>query len=1077
MSGARHSSSKARRDSPRELLSVFVSSTYLDNVERRDWILEAIERAGMHPVAMERWTAHELPARELSLDRVAEADVFLGILSWRHGWIPEGETKSITELEYEEAGRLGIPRLMFLIDQPLERVNVATEFDADDRWRKQQLLDAFKARARIEQTALPFSKDEDLRAVVLQALYQWKERRAEEAGERRPAEPAPFEPLQRHEQTLADYLQAVETEHAHVVLPGFESRLRVPLLLDDLFVPVNIAFDRCTEGDGTPGGAEGGGKARESVPRAGCEAGAAGDDAPLTLPLALGNVLADPRRKGLVLLGHPGSGKTTQLRRLALSLVRGQLAELGLASDLIPVFVPLRKLQPGDASLADLVQRLLSDGNTGFGAAFAAWLWKRGRLLLLIDGLDEVAKERRAEVSEWIEVVSRGKKGNVPVVTCRHEGYTRTARLGPEFLGLSLMPLTNEQAHSLVRRWHAAVALGLLKQDASTRERDLSTTAAALDAEDLLARLNDGTLRASRVYELAHNPLLLSAICLVHRDRGKLPDRAAELYQDTIDVLLQHWREAKRLPVTFEAKAARQVLQPVALWLHEKEGRTQGSEDELCAVLQPAFEAAGWRQMTPRAFLATVRDESGLLTGWSAETFGFMHLGFQEYLVARELHQRVLRQAGDAAGFQREIDATMKRLGPTWWREVLCLLFAVDDGGVLFAALVGSLVRHGRLVEHEALALQCITDARRFDAAPFRDFLRRPIGEGLWPNRLVAARLMVSRGKPDILAEDLAPALELLDRSPGRSAAFHEEQLAAMRVVVLLAPEALETRAESLGQHPLAEVRDLARLCARQRTGTGACDGSAEPARAPGPIVHETCLAPRGGCELVLVRGGAFTMGSPQSEAGRWDDEGPQHVVRVEPFWLAKYPVTNEEYARFIATNPGIPEPAFWGERTLNQRRQPVVGVSWEDAQSYCRWAGLRLPSESEWEYACRAGTTTCFWSGNAEEDLARVGWYRGNSGNRLHAVGEKPANPFGLFDMHGNSGEWCEDNMSSDYWELRELHPEAFSSSSLDSRVVRGGMFVSVVRGARSAYRWGCRPSSRLNFLGFRPAMDVAVS
>ncbi len=1054
---------REQRDTP----VVFVSSTYLDNVERRTWVREAIERAGMTALAMERWTANPRATTELCTHRIAEADVFLCLLAWRYGWIPEGEDKSITEIEYEEAGRLGVPRLVFLIDQPLEHVNVTTDFDADDRWRKQGLLERFKARARAEQTALPF-RDTDLKTVVLQALFEWKEQRAKAAGQPPSPEPAPFEPLEQHEQTLADYLQAVESEHAHVVLPGFESRLRVPLLLDDLFVQVNIG-----SGEGSGAAADG----EDSRKRDKQDVLERSRDATTTLPEALKRVSGDRRRKGLVLLGHPGAGKTTQLRRLALSLVRGQLADLGLAGDMAPVFVPLRKLVTDDHSLGDLVRRLLADDNLGFGPEFAQWLWKRGRLLLLIDGLDEVAKERRAEVKEWIESVSRSGKGHAIVVTCRHEGYALAARLGPEFVELHLRPLDNEQANALVRRWHDAVALGLLPPDAPAREREAAKSRAARDAQDLITRLRDDTLRASHVYQLAHNPLLLSAICLVHRDRGKLPDRAAELYRDTIDVLLQHWREAKKLPVSFEARTARQVLQPVALWLHQVEGRTQASEDEIVEQLQAGFKEAGWREVSPRAFLATVRDESGLLTGWSSESFGFMHLGFQEYLAARQLHQLVLRQAGNAQGFQEEIAKVKQHFGPTWWHEVLCLLFSVDEGGVLFKALAGAILRHPRLAEHEDLARRCIADARRFDAGPFHELLRCPADEDLWANRLVAAKILVERDRQEIDAADLAPALDLLDRPPGRLAALHEQQLAALRLVVLLRPEALGTRAERLARHPHAEVKALAALYARQpeaQARASLAGGSKASGRLSG--LAGSISAPRGGCELVLIPGGRFDMGSPEGEAGRWDDEGPQHSVQVEPFYMAANPVTNEEYARFLADNPKNGEPAFWGDRNFNQPRQPVVGVSWADVRAYCEWAGLLLPTEAQWECACRGGTTTPYWSGIDEQDLARVGWYAGNSKGRLHTVGEKPANAFGLFDMHGNIWEWCEDDWSPDYSRSRHAHPGAYRAKGAGGRVVRGGSFGSSAGVARSAYRNHGEPSLRVDYLGFRPAMGITT-
>ena len=148
-------------------------------------------------------------------------------------------------------------------------------------------------------------------------------------------------------------------------------------------------------------------------------------------------------------------------------------------------------------------------------------------------------------------------------------------------------------------------------------------------------------------------------------------------------------------------------------------------------------------------------------------------------------------------------------------------------------------------------------------------------------------------------------------------------------------------------------------------------------------------------------------MGSPETEEGRFDREGPQHKVAVEAFYMGRYPVTNEEYGRFLEENPEAEKPDYWGDRKYNQPNQPVVGVSWHDAEKYAKWAGLELPTEPQWEYACRAGTQTRFYTGDTEEDLDRAGWYDKNSGDRLHPVGEKEPNAWGLYDMHGNVWEW----------------------------------------------------------------------
>jgi formylglycine-generating enzyme required for sulfatase activity len=189
------------------------------------------------------------------------------------------------------------------------------------------------------------------------------------------------------------------------------------------------------------------------------------------------------------------------------------------------------------------------------------------------------------------------------------------------------------------------------------------------------------------------------------------------------------------------------------------------------------------------------------------------------------------------------------------------------------------------------------------------------------------------------------------------------------------------------------------------------------PARAEQEVVY----ASRGGYELVRIPGGEFLMGSPDWEDGRYGWEGPQHTVLMPDFYMGRYPVTNEEYGGFLAENSDVPEPRYWADRQYNQPHQPVVGVCWKDAQQYANWAGLQLPSEAQWEFACRSGTETRFYSGDAEEDLSRVGWYTENSGDKPRPVGEKEPNTFGLYDIHGNVLEW----IPSLWSKLKQIHKE----------------------------------------------------
>ena len=230
---------------------------------------------------------------------------------------------------------------------------------------------------------------------------------------------------------------------------------------------------------------------------------------------------------------------------------------------------------------------------------------------------------------------------------------------------------------------------------------------------------------------------------------------------------------------------------------------------------------------------------------------------------------------------------------------------------------------------------------------------------------------------------------------------------------------------------------------------------------------------------MVVIPAGHFLMGSPPDESDRGDREGPQHEVRIaEPFAIGVYVVTFEEYDRFCdATNQAKPKDKNWG-----RGRRPVINVSWDDAKTYCRWLteqsgrAYRLPSEAEWEYACRAGTKTPFhfadiisadqanFDGNYPYNRSAKGKYR----KRTEPVGSFAPNAFGLYDMHGNVWEWCQDNWHENYQGgPDDGSPWEEGKSVL--RVLRGGAWDDGAAGARSAARDFNLPVDRLNHLGFR--------
>ncbi|HEX9619858.1 MAG TPA: SUMF1/EgtB/PvdO family nonheme iron enzyme, partial [Polyangiaceae bacterium] len=672
----------------------------------------------------------------------------------------------------------------------------------------------------------------------------------------------------------------------------------------------------------------------------------------------------------------------------------------------LPVFLPLRELghdarASTEAGLVGFVHAQVRNAAPGLPQGFAARLLERGRLLLLFDGLDEVPdRAARARVANAIERLGRHFPDAVSVVTCRFAGYGGAARLGAQFLELHLRPLTREQAEEFVRNWYRIVETGLAADNAAGEAE------ARRRSDDLLSRLKEPEFRSARLVEMTRNPLLLANLCLVHRDRGALPRGRARLYDECVDVLLERWRESKALGVSVTAEVGRRVLQPAALWLHGEEQRTRASAEELAPVIEPALAAAKWQGGGAADFLRKVRDESGLLTGWSENQYGFMHLGFQEYLAACELKRRACE--GDTAVLA-ELAA---HYGQSWWLEVILLLLSMGNPS-LFVPFMRELVKH--------------------------DAFARDLPE--W----------------NLLLEDAAevsplPFVEVLERAPGKDGALWLRQARAFAVLDRLGESAaLDRLQERLAKHPSKAVRDWVRV----RSTRDAF------AKLGGPLISA-----KGGVELVSIPAGTFSMGSPPDERDREADE-TQHEVTLSAFELGKYTVTNEQYARFLAENPGAREPELWSDRRFNQPNQPVVGVSWDEARAFCAWAGGRLPTEAEWEYACRAGTTTRYWSGDEETDLARAGWYGGNSRGQLHPVGEKPANAFGLHDVHGNVWEWCADWYGEFPTGATQVDPT--SPASGDSRVLRGGSWFSHARRALRAPRprrpGRPRPQRRFSF------------
>lgn len=222
---------------------------------------------------------------------------------------------------------------------------------------------------------------------------------------------------------------------------------------------------------------------------------------------------------------------------------------------------------------------------------------------------------------------------------------------------------------------------------------------------------------------------------------------------------------------------------------------------------------------------------------------------------------------------------------------------------------------------------------------------------------------------------------------------------------------------------------------------------------------------------------GKFQMGSPEDENGRWSAEGPQHeVILTRGYWLGETPVTQAQWQAVMGSNPS----RFPGHQ------RPVERVSWHDSVSFIQNLNVllpclnsTLPTEAQWEYACRAGSQAAYNDGSPcpklfskNPALDKLGWFDDNSNGETHEVKRKDANAWGLYDMHGNVWEWCRDAWDEDVYAKRSngiINPETVSNYGSTFRVVRGGSWGNLGENCRAAVRNKDHSMDRWDYLGLR--------
>lgn len=744
----------------------------------------------------------------------------------------------------------------------------------------------------------------------------------------------------------------------------------------------------------------------------------------------LSAMAAATRESRLVLLGDPGSGKSTFVRQLAVLLidaaVGGGAPPDGWTPGTLPVLVNLRELAPrlADLELAELAtdernKRLIRALHEQWEADVASLpmateaamevldvALRAGAVLVVFDGLDEVPEGARAQVG-WMLTALMGTYPEIghTLVTCRVRSYVGDAVLAG-FADHRLAPFDKEKIQRFVQGWYQAqVDLGrLTEQVAKERRKDLVEAALS-----------------SALQELAQNPMLLTTMAIIHQRDVGLPKERVRLYHQAVTVLLHRWQRHRGVWVS-KALAAqladelkmRTILERLAHDAHERERRQEGSLrfGTLIEVLSgPAYlndlALAG-------EFLRYVDEKAGVLVGEGGSeragqpvTYRFPHRTFQEYLAGCHL-------IGDRP--------SARALRP---------YAAEGDFWSLAAQLAGEELLYNRRQRGALLDVM-------YDLCPTSE----PVNVRDWRTALWSAQMAKLIGAGEVAKDD----------EPGGGAEFLGHLTARL---VSIVDRGLLTPPER------ADAGRILSLLGDPRPGVGVVDSVPD-------ILW--CAVP----------GGEFTMGADDIT----DDERPVHRLRLDRFRMAKYPVTNAQYAAFVAAT-GHAAPRHWqgGAPPAELANHPVVNVTWHDAMAFCVWLSkvsgeeVRLPSEAQWEKAAKGGQGNSRYPwGDEEPDESRCNFDDNIGGTTtvgMYSVGDSP---YGCCDMSGNVWEWTRSLWGERFGDAEFGYPydpadgrESIEAPDSVQRVLRGGAFFNLQLSVRCAFRYRNSPDLRLDNIGFR--------
>jgi len=994
---------------------VFISSTCEDlkRTRHREAARDAALGAGLYPDMQEYWAARDNRPLKQCLEKVESADVLVVIVAYRFGWVPRDQAepdpmkrKSITWLESERAQGAGKDVLAFLVDKDcpwaaelreenevvsaLQENRLTPALAADIQWRVNRLKEfkAWLSEPRIRPT---FTTPEDLRGKIESALWQWRV----EHG---------LIDTQRRRYAPEQYLRALREETSHIEIRGLQVQSgkahRFPI--DELYIPVTTtAPDELELSDKRRGD-------KAAQPHA-------QERRPIDLQGAL-------KHRTLVILGDPGSGKTTFLRRIACGLCNSKLGidasptaqTLGLVDGPFPILIRISDLvahidkcwgrgqgepavKESPAWLAHFLGTAGTEKDTGLDREFFEGIIKDGPAAVFLDGLDETAtRPQREFIADLVAEAARHFRNCRFVVTSRPPAFEGAAIL-PDFMQVWIDPLEDAAIEGFLTRWCGAIFTG-------------SEGQAAQHCGELL----DAVRSRVEIRRMARNPVMLTALAVVHWHEKRLPEQRADLYESIITWLS---RSRERRPGRLPAEVCVNRLQELALAMQKAPEGRQVQVSRRWAAEQIAGE---WPDESERkrielaeTFLCEEEFDSGIVVR-RGDDLRFWHLTFQEFLAARAIAARPEPE-------QRGILLTPPKQPSVYlssWREVVLLL-------------AGVLHKQGH---------------RKVDAF-VSAVLEGACKSGTLADQARCAGLLGAAVR-DLAAVGYRPAdpryQELFDRVMG---IFDAQRAKGIDIKVII------EAAEALGQAGDPRFTDAARM-------------------------ENWVTIPAG---EFLMGAQKNNPAKPNHDPEAYGDEAPVHSVTLGACRIGRYPVTVAEFLRFIEAEgyenrdfwpeEGFgkwPKPDRWEEQ-LEHPTRPVTGVSWYEAVAYAAWMGGRLPTEAEWERAARGPKGRRYPWGDDKPDPSRLNYYESKIGCPT-PVGAyaRGTTPEGILDMAGNVWEWCSDWFGEDYYAKSPAKdPQGPSSGS--GRVLRGGAWFFSPGDCRATCRGDHDPLARIGYIGFR--------